>query len=202
MAEQPCIREHRRRPKRVAEWALARPFEQRVGEEKDPPSGPHPAVEYDKVLRRLRGRLRQQEQSLLREIFRAWVVLIGTTSNCAWDRGGQRGRAIILQARNPRRGSIGKPLSKSSFRRGSGAYYDAKNPDEQDSARRGHAATSTIKRWQRARPTALESFLLGLRCCCWLRMRPGPRQARPGARLAHSPRPAVRHCSPHHDSTC
>ena len=111
MAEKPCIREHRRRPKRVAEWALARPFEQRVGEEKDPPSGPHPAVEYDKVLRRLRGRLRQQEQSLLSRALSRSVVLIGTTSNCA-DRAVSAGEPLSFRPKSSPR-TIGKPLSNS-----------------------------------------------------------------------------------------
>ena len=62
MREQTGVGEHRRRPQRIAERALARPFEQRIGEQQHTAAAAHPVVKRDQVLGGLRQRLRHQQQ--------------------------------------------------------------------------------------------------------------------------------------------
>ena len=54
-ASKPGVHEHRRRPQRIAERPLARPFEHRIGEQQHAPAAPHPVIERDQVLGRLRA---------------------------------------------------------------------------------------------------------------------------------------------------
>src|SRR5262245_59774519 len=71
MGQEPGVREHKRRPKRVAQGARTGPFEHRIGEQEEVPAAPHPIVERDEIFRGLGGRVRQQQQPPFGEIRRA-----------------------------------------------------------------------------------------------------------------------------------